>query len=107
MFFMDVTWKAKAMIDRCQVYWARKYVLKTGSGRLMPGGNLVALLAGGTNFKTLFVAPKIVLTAWASTLDMHLHLGLTLRRIDQKGDILKHPDALAAARELGRTVSLL
>ena len=105
IFFMDVTWKAKAMIDRCQLYWARKHVLKTASGRATPGGNLVALLVGGTDFKTLFVAPTIVLRAWAATLEMHLHLGLTLRKIDHKGDILKHPDALAKAREIGRTIA--
>ena len=107
MFFMDVTWIAKAMIDRCQVFWARQYVLHTGSGRQKPGGNLIALLAGGTNFKTLFTAPTIVLRAWAASLDLKLHVGLTLRRIDQKGDILKHPDALARARELGRIVAAL
>ena len=106
MFFMDVTWKAKAMIDRGQLYWARKHVLKTGSGRAHPGGNLVAILVGGTNFRTLFDAPTLVLRAWAATLEMQLRLGLTLRRMDHKGDILKHPDALAAARELGRTIAV-
>ncbi len=105
MFFMDVTWKAKAMIDRCQLYWARKYVLKTGSGRAKPGGNLVALLIGGTNFKTLFDAPTLVLTSWASVLEMNLRIGLTLRKIDAKGAILKHPDALAQAREIGRGIA--
>jgi multimeric flavodoxin WrbA len=101
MFFMDVTWKAKAMIDRCQVYWARKFVLKTGSGRATPGGNLAALLVGGTQFKTLFDAPRLVLGSWAATLDVKLRLALTLRGIDEKGAVLKHPDSLARAREIG------
>ncbi len=105
IFFMDVTWKAKAMIDRCQVYWARKFVLKTGSGRATPGGNLAAILVGATKFTTLFDAPKLVLGSWAVTLDMKLQLALTLRGIDEKGAILKHPDALARAREIGLTIS--
>jgi multimeric flavodoxin WrbA len=107
MFFMDVPWKVKAMIDRCQVYWARKFILKADSGRRHPGGNLLALLVGGTHFKTLFDAPRIVLRAWCATVDLKLHVGLALRGIDHKGDISRHPDALARARELGRTIAEL
>lgn len=107
MFFMDVPWNVKAMIDRCQVYWARKFVLKADSGRLHPGGNLLALLVGGTNFKTLFDAPRIVLGAWCATLELKLHVGLALRRIDHKGAVNEHPDALTRARELGRKLAEL
>lgn len=105
MFFMSLPSKVKAMIDRCQVYWARMFVLKTGSRREKPGGKLLALLLGGTDFKVLFDSPRIVLKAWAATMELKLHLGLTLRKIDLKGDIRKHPEALATARELGRGVA--
>jgi len=107
MFFMSLPWLVKGMIDRCQVFWARRFVLKRGSGRTRPGGNLLALLVGGTDFKTLFDAPKIVLRAWCASMDLKLHLGLTLRKIDLKGDIDKHPDALAEAQELGRNIAAL
>lgn len=106
VFFMDVTWKLKAMIDRCQVYWARKHVLKAPSGRVRPGGNCSAILVGGTHFKRLFDAPTIVLKAWCATMDLKLRLGLTINGIDQAGEILKHPDALERAREIGRTIAL-
>ena len=105
MFFMDLPWLVKAMIDRCQVFWARKFALKTGSGRAVPGGNLLALLAGGTDFKTLFDAPRIVLRAWCASMELKSHLGLTLRNIDLKGDVQKHPDALARAEELGGSLA--
>ena len=105
MFFMSLPWLVKAMIDRCQVFWARKFVLKTGSGRGAPGGNLLALLAGGTDFKTLFDAPTLVLRAWCASMELKLHLGLTLRKIDLKGDIEKHPDALTRARELAKDIA--
>jgi len=107
MFFMSLPWCVKSMIDRCQVYWARKYVLKTDSGRAKPGGNCLALLLGGTGFQTLFDAARIVLAAWTSIMDLKLHLGLTLRKIDAKGDVAKHPDALARARELGARIATL
>ena len=106
MFFMSLPWCVKSMIDRCQVYWARKYVLKTGSGRAHPGGNCLALLLGGTDYRTLFDAPRIVLGAWTSIIEMTLHLGLTLRKIDAKGDIEKHPDALGRARDLGARIAI-
>lgn len=104
MFFMDVPWKVKAMIDRCQLYWARRFVLKTDSGRQHPGGNFLALLVGGTEYKTLFDAPRLVLGAWCVTMELELQMGLTLRKIDHKKAIQEHPEALVRARELGRTV---
>jgi len=107
MFFMSLPWLVKSMIDRGQVYWARKFVLKTGTGRAKPGGNLLALLVGGTDFKTLFDSPAIVLRAWCVALELKLHMGLTLRGIDRVGDIRKHPDALAKARELGARIAEL
>ena len=94
----------KAMIDRCQLYWARRFVLKTDSGRQHPGGNFLALLVGGTEYKTLFDAPRLVLGAWCVTMELELQMGLTLRKIDHKKAIQEHPEALVRARELGRTV---
>ena len=107
MFFMGLPWNVKSLIDRCQAYWVRKYVLKTGVGRVQPGGNAVALLVGGTRFKTLFRSPRIVLGAWCAVLEMELHLGLTLRGIDAPGDVRKHGDTLAKARELGEHIASL
>ena len=107
MFFMSLPWNVKAMIDRCQMYWARQYVLKQASGRVHPGGNCLALLVGGTDFKTLFDAPTLVLRAWCHSLEMKLHLGLTLRKIDAKGDVAKHTEFLSEARELGGRIAEL
>ena len=107
MFFMSLPWKTKAMIDRCQVYWARKYLLKRDTGRREPGGNLVAILVGGTKYKTLFDSSRLILRAWCASMELKLHMGLMLRGIDRPDDILKHPDALTRARELGGNIAHL
>lgn len=107
MFFMGLPWLVKSMLDRCQCYWARKYLLKRGTGRACPGGNLLALLVGGTRFKTLFDAPTIVLRAWCAVMELELHVGLALREIDRAGDVNRRSDALARAGELGKSIAVL
>ena len=104
VFFMGIPWKLKGLIDRCQLYWARKFVLHVPSGRRSPGGNILPLMVGGTDYRTLFDASTLVLRSWAATLEMKLMPGLALRNIDAKGEILKHPDLLSQATEMGRKI---
>ncbi|NIN68134.1 MAG: flavodoxin family protein, partial [Anaerolineae bacterium] len=90
IFFLGVSAQAKALIDRSQCLWARKYVLKdplppTGRG-LRRQGFLVST-AGGA--KTSFDCAKKIMRAFLDTLDAQYGGELLFPGVDEKGDVLK------------------
>jgi len=105
MFFMSLTATAKAMIDRCQPFWVRKYVLgrPVAQSAYERAGLFVGL--GGTKFKTLFDSSRLILRSWFVILEVPVWSELTYREVDAKGEITSHPTALAEAREAGRALA--
>ncbi len=95
--FMTVTAHMKAMIDRCQALWARKYVLKIpplGDRRERKG---LFIAVGGRKVAHLFEPALATVKALFNTLDITYAGDLLFRRIDEKGAITKHPDFLKQA----------
>jgi len=106
IFFTGVPAQAKAVIDRGQCFWARKYVLKnplppTDTG-LQRQGFLIST-AGGP--KTKFDCAKRTLRAFLDTLDGQYGGELLFPGVDEKGAILNHPTALDEAFALGKSLS--
>jgi multimeric flavodoxin WrbA len=107
IFFLGVSAQAKVFIDRCQCFWARKYVLEdplpptdTGLGRK---GYLVST-AGGP--ETTFQCAARSFRAFLDVLDAQYGGELTFREVDEKGSILKHPTALEEALALGKSLAV-
>lgn len=95
--FMAVTAQMKAMIDRCQALWARKYVLKMpplGDRRERKG---LFVSVGGMKQASLFEPSLAIVKALFKVLDIAYVGALTYPGIDEKGAIAKHPDALKQA----------
>jgi multimeric flavodoxin WrbA len=95
--FMGVTAQAKAMIDRCQALWARKYVLKQpplGNKRERKG---LFISVGGMKLANLFEPALATVKALFKVLDIVYAGELLFPGIDEKGAIAKHPDALRQA----------
>jgi rRNA maturation RNase YbeY len=95
--FMGVTAQMKAMIDRCQCLWARKYVLKIpplGDGRERKG---FFISVGGRKILNLFEPALAVVKTVFRTMDVAYAGELLFSGIDEKGAITKHPDALRRA----------
>ncbi len=96
--FMGVTAQAKAMIDRCQCLWARKYVLKLPPLGSKPGkkkGLFVSV--GGTKLPNLFEPAIATVKSLFHSLDITYAGELVFPGVDEKGAITKHPDALHQA----------
>lgn len=96
--FMTVTAQAKAMIDRCQALWARKYVLKIPPLGSEPGrkkGLFVSV--GGREVANLFEPALVTVKALYTCIDVTYAGDLLFPAVDEKGDIIKHPDALHQA----------
>ena len=95
--FMGVTAQMKAMIDRCQALWARKYVLK-----LPPLGNRrerkgLFISVGGRKIANLFEPALVMIKTVFRILDVTYAGELLFPGVDEKGAIAKHPDALKQA----------
>ncbi len=95
--FMGITAQMKAMIDRCQALWARKYVLK-----LPPLGNRrerkgFFISVGGRKIANLFEPALVMIKTVFRILDITYTGELLFPGIDEKGAIAKHPDALRQA----------
>ncbi|MDO8687372.1 MAG: flavodoxin family protein [Dehalococcoidales bacterium] len=95
--FMGVTAQMKAMIDRCQSLWARKYVLKIpplGDKRERKG---FFISTAGRKVANAFDGALLTVKSLFTVLDVTYAGELLFRNIDEKGAIAKHPDALEQA----------
>ena len=95
--FMGITAQTKAMIDRCQALWVRKYVLKLpplGSRRERKG---LFISVGGRRIANLFEPALATVKTLFRILDITYAGELLFPGIDEKGAIAKHPDALRQA----------
>ena len=101
--FMTVTAQAKAMIDRCQSLWARKYVLKIPPLGSEPGKKKGFFISvGGRNLANLFEPALVTIKTLFRILDITYAGELFFPRVDEKGAIAKHPDALNQAFLVGQ-----
>ena len=103
--FTGVTAQMKAMIDRCQALWAKKYVLK-----LPPLGNRrerkgLFISVGGRKIANLFQPALVMIKTVFRILDITCAGELLFPGIDKKGAIAKHPDALHQAFLIGQKLA--
>ena len=103
VFFMSLTAYAKALIERCQCLWARKYVLRQP---LFPGEQVdrraMLISVAGTRSEQMFECVTLALKYWLDVLEMKHVSSLFVNQVDGKGDILKHASALDEAFRLGQ-----
>ena len=105
IFFYAVSAHAKAFIDRCQCFWAGKYLLKKpiAGGRKRKG---LFIAVGGSRGEKIFEGPLLTIKYLFDVLDCTIDKTLLYREIDKKGDILNHPTALKEAYEAGKELIL-
>ena len=97
LHFMGVTAQTKAMIDRCQALWVRKYVLKQpplGSERERKG---LFISVGARKMANLFEPALATVKSLFRTLDITYAGELVFPGVEGKGEIAKNPDALRQA----------
>jgi len=103
MFFYGLTSQVKALIDRCQALWARRYILKHN---LPDSGRKGAFIAvGATRGKKLFDGSILTVEYFFQAIGVKYVDDLLVRGVDKKGEIEEHPTALRDAFELGRRLA--
>jgi len=103
MFFYGVTSQLKALIDRCQALWARKYVLKQRPPDMGRKGAFIAV--GATQGKNLFEGSILTVKYFFQSVGVEYADELLIRGVDKKGEIKQRPTALPSAFDLGRRLS--
>lgn len=103
IFFYALSAQLKALIDRCQALWARKYVLKNLNVPLRKGAFIAV---GATKGARLFEGPILTVRYFFKAINVEYADELLIRGIDQRGEIKEHPTALADAFELGKRLVL-
>lgn len=103
MFFYGLTSQVKALIDRCQALWARKYVLKQQLSDSARKGAFLGV--GATGGEKLFDGSILTVKYFFQSIGVKYIDELLVRGVDKKGEIKEHPTTLSDAFELGRRLA--
>lgn len=103
IYFSGISAQAKLMVDRCQPFWATKYVLKTDvfAGRKRPG---IFIATGGQPlYEGQFIGSVYVVNLLFKMISVKNIGNLTLPDVDNR-PLTVRPDALAQAFALGKAL---
>lgn len=103
IFFYGVTGWAKALVDRSQALWARKYTLHDpalGDQAQKRKGFFISV--GGTKGQQLFDGAKLTVKYFFDAFNATYTGDLLFRKVDENGDIHKYPEALPQAFAAGK-----
>ncbi len=106
IFFMNISAQGKAFIDRCQPFWAMKYLLKKEiilKEKIPRKGAFVSV--GGTKLTHLFDGAIKVVKSFFKVMEVKYQDELLIKGIDQNGEILKHPEVLELSYKLGQRIT--
>jgi multimeric flavodoxin WrbA len=103
VFFYGLSAQAKAMIDRTQALWSRRYVLK----QEFPGPPRqgVLLCTGATKGRLLFVGCRLTARYFFDAINVTYAAEILVRSVDEKGAIKQKPEVLTTATDLGRRLA--
>jgi len=98
IFFYNVPAQLKALIDRSQTLWSRRYVHKLNDpGQKWRAGFLLAV--GATKGKNLFEGVTLTARYFFDAVGARYDGSLTFWQIEEAGAIRKHPTALEEVKE--------
>ena len=104
IFFYGPPAQLKAVIDRAQALWARRYIMKLLDPKAsFRKGFLLAV--GATKGKELFTGTNHIAKYFYDAVGAHYEGFLGYRQIESPGAISRHPTALADARNKGEELT--
>lgn len=106
IFFYGLPAQLKAVIDRTQMFWNRKYRLRQPVQR--PSGTRgrgVFLSVGATSGRQLFTGAILTVKYFFDTLDVDYGGDLLVRGVDVKGEVNRDRLALEQAARMGKDLA--
>lgn len=99
VFFGSLSAQAKMMIDRFQCAWRAKNILKKDAGyKRIPG---IFISVEGSERKDFFENSRAIVKNFFATINVDYKGELFCPGVDEKAGILKHPEYLKKAFDLG------
>ena len=93
IFFFNMTAQLKAVVDRCQLFWARKYRFKLADpAHKTKRGFLLGV--GASKGKSLFEGLQLTAKYFYDAIDAQFSGSLTYREIEGPKDMSRHPTVL-------------
>jgi multimeric flavodoxin WrbA len=102
IFFYTVSAHTKLLIDRCQSLWVKRYLLRRPISPHRSRRKGAFISVGATRGKRLFEGVLLTVRYFFDVLDVDLWDSLLVRGVDEKEEILKHPDQMQMAYDLGK-----
>lgn len=108
IFFYAVSAHVKALMDRCQSLWVKKYWIdQRPLGKLDNPKPGLFLTVGATRGKNLFVGAEHSVRYFFDTFNVSLWKTLGYRGLDGADEVLDHPAYLAEVRQAGLDLARL
>jgi arsenate reductase len=104
IFFYGPSSQIKALIDRSQALWARRYIMKLTDPKA-PFRQGFLLAVGATKGKELFAGTSLIAKYFYDAVGARYEGFLGFRQVDAPGAIARHPTALADARKKGEEMA--
>ncbi len=104
IFFGSLSAQTKMMIDRFQCAWRAKYILKKDIFKRKRKGGFISV--EGSTRKDFFDNAKSIVKNLFATISVDYEEELFCSGVDEKGDILKYPEVLKKAFEVGQRIAL-
>jgi len=103
IFFYGLSAQIKALIDRCQALWARRYILKQKLPNSARKGAFIGV--GATRGKQLFTGSILTVKYFFKSIGVKYADELLVWGMDKRGEIREHHTALPDAFELGKRLA--
>ncbi len=103
MYFYGLTAQAKTFVDRCQVFWSRKYVLgQESTDTAEQCGYFVGV--GATGGVKCFDCARLTLRYAFDAMNRRFQDEVVVQGVDALGAVAEKPEALQAAFALGQRI---
>lgn len=100
VMFYSVSAHTKILMDRCQSFWVKKYILNKHSKP--KDGYLFSV--GATRGAKLFDGILMTVKYFFDSFDCKLKDSVLIKGVDEKGEIEKYPEFLEQAYSLGKSL---
>jgi multimeric flavodoxin WrbA len=108
VYFKGVSAQMKALIDRCQALWSRKYILKqklVSPDRPGRKGYFISTSGSvGNNGNKIFEGAIMTIKSIFHVIDIEYKGELLFEGMEKKGDIISYPNALQTAFGVGMSL---
>jgi multimeric flavodoxin WrbA len=103
VFFYNVPAQLKALIDRTQALWSkRRLETPPEKLRVLQGGKGYLIAVGATKGANLFQGCELTARYFYEALGMTYEGSLFFKKVEAKGEILNHRDAMSQALAFGK-----